>query len=116
MLTLPERNVQSDRLDHWKRWKLLHQRLQFFWKRWSTEYLNQLQIRNRWHSQSDNLVVNSMVVIKDNAVPPLLRRMGRIIELQPGPDGVVRVVKVRTKLGVLTRPVVKLVPLPSDQN
>ncbi|KAF0739485.1 Integrase catalytic domain-containing protein [Aphis craccivora] len=38
-----------------------------------------------------------------------------IVEVFPGPDKVVRVAKVLTSQGVLTRPVVKLVPLPTDQ-
>ncbi|CAI6370934.1 unnamed protein product [Macrosiphum euphorbiae] len=38
---------------------------------------------------------------------------GRVQELLPGPDGVVRVVKLLTKQGLITRPVVKLVPLPT---
>jgi len=55
-----------------------------------------------------------MVIIKVNDTPPLTWPLGRIIEVHPGPDQVVRVVKVLTKQGVLTRPVVKLVPLPTD--
>ncbi|KAF0755034.1 Uncharacterized protein FWK35_00012946 [Aphis craccivora] len=56
-----------------------------------------------------------MVVLKDNTLPPLTWRLGRILEVMPNKDGVVRVVWVLTKGGPLIRPVVKLVLLPTDQ-
>lgn len=58
--------------------------------------------------------VNDMVVVIDNQRPPPSWRLGRILDVKPGTDGVVRVARVRTQLGELTRPVVKLVPLPKD--
>jgi len=114
LLAIPEEDLTDKCLDLRRRWKLLHQCFQNFWKRWSLEYLHQLQVRSRWIKKSDNLVVNQMVLIKDDSSPPLTWRMGRISEVLPGADGVVRAVKVNTKSGVLTRPVVKLVLLPSD--
>lgn len=112
LLAVPEERVVENDLTIRNRWKLLHQCFQSFWKRWSLEYLHQLQVRSRWTTESENITINQMVLIKDNSSPPLSWRMGRITELLPGADGVVRVVKVNTKLGVLTRPVVKLVLLP----
>ncbi|UYV64633.1 hypothetical protein LAZ67_3001405 [Cordylochernes scorpioides] len=38
--------------------------------------------------------------------------MGRVVETHPGKDGLVRVVSLRTSVGVLRRPLVKLVLLP----
>jgi len=60
--------------------------------------------------------VGDMVVIKDGTAPPLLWRLGRILEVMPSKDGVVRVARVLTKGGSLVRPVVKLVLLPTDQS
>lgn len=114
LLAIPEEDLHEGTLDLRRRWKLLHQYFQNLWKRWSLEYLHQLQVRSRWIKESNNLVVNQMVLIKDDSSPPLTWRMGRITELLPGADGVVRVVKVITKSGVLTRPVVKLILLPID--
>lgn len=56
------------------------------------------------------------MVLKDNTLPPLTWRLGRILEVMPNKDGVVRVVWVLTKGGPLIRPVVKLVLLPTDQS
>lgn len=55
-----------------------------------------------------------MVVIKDNQSPPASWRLGRITEVNPGTDAVVRVVKLITSKGELTRPVTKLVLLPTE--
>lgn len=55
-----------------------------------------------------------MVIVVDNQAPPLLWRLGRIVELVPGPDGTVRVAKVLTHQGLITRPIVKLVVLPVE--
>lgn len=58
-------------------------------------------------------MIDQMVVIKDTGVP-LQWRLGRIVELLPGKDGTIRVVRVLTKQGEIVRPVVKLVLLPTD--
>lgn len=61
-----------------------------------------------------NLSINDMVIVIDSQSPPLLWRLGRVTELLPGADGHVRVARVLTRAGVITRPVVKLVKLPSN--
>lgn len=55
-----------------------------------------------------------MVVVVDKQCPPLLWRLGRVMELLPGVDGNVLVVRVLTQAGVVTRPVVKLVLMPPN--
>lgn len=55
-----------------------------------------------------------MVVVIDNQSPPLLWRLGRVTELLPGSDGHVRVARILTRAGVMMRPVVKLVKLPTN--
>lgn len=95
------------------RWKLMDQCHRAFWRRWSSEYLTTLQSRPKWIEGVPNLKVNEMVVVIDNQSPPLLWRLGRVIELLPGADGHVRVARVLTRAGIVTRPVVKLVPLPA---
>jgi len=114
LLAVPPRSNPDATRNLTNRWKLLDQCHQAFWKRWSTEYLTTLQERMKWTDRVPNLKVNDMVVIVDNQAPPLLWRLGRIIELVPGPDGTVRVASVLTQQGRITRPVVKLVVLPTD--
>ncbi|XP_050547993.1 uncharacterized protein LOC126909604 [Daktulosphaira vitifoliae] len=96
------------------RWKLLDHCHQAFWHRWSSEYLSTLQQRAKWLTDQPNVRVGAMVIIKDNSCPPLMWRLGRITALMPGPDKIVRVVRVQTAQGTFVRPVVKLVVLPTD--
>uniref|UniRef100_A0A2S2PC01 Integrase catalytic domain-containing protein n=1 Tax=Schizaphis graminum TaxID=13262 RepID=A0A2S2PC01_SCHGA len=114
LLAVPPRSNPDANRNLTNRWKLLDQCHQAFWKRWSSEYLTTLQQRVKWTDRVPNLKVNDMVVVVDNQAPPLLWRLGRIIELVPGSDGTVRVASVLTHHGRITRPVVKLVVLPTD--
>lgn len=114
LCAVPEAEVPVSSLGLKNRWKLLHQLFQAFWRRWSYEYLNTLQIKSRWIKDQENVKLGDLVVIKDNLSPPLVWKLGRVQELLPGPDGVVRVVRLFTSQGIITRPVVKVVPLPTQ--
>ncbi|XP_025204843.1 uncharacterized protein LOC112601423 [Melanaphis sacchari] len=113
LLSVPESDVLEAPSHLTSRWKLLHQCYQAFWKRWSSEYLNSLQLRSKWTSADTQLRVGDLVLIKDSSTP-LSWRLGRVVELLPGQDNVVRVVKLLTGQGPLVRPVVKLVRLPTE--
>ncbi|KAH9643036.1 hypothetical protein HF086_013597 [Spodoptera exigua] len=53
-----------------------------------------------------------IVLIKEDCLPPAKWALGRIQEVHPGKDNLVRVVTLKTKTGLLTRPITKLVKLP----
>nr|CAI5858893.1 unnamed protein product [Callosobruchus analis] len=72
---------------------------QHFWSRWKKEYLMELQNRQKWQHPQPNLCAGQMVVLREDNTPPLLWKLGRIVEVVPGPDGLCRVVKVRTSTG-----------------
>lgn len=114
LLALPPRVSIDSTVNLTQRWKLLDQCHQVFWRRWSFEYLTSLQDRSKWTSSIPNLRVNDLVIIMNNQTPPLTWRRGRIVEVLPGKDGVVRVARVLTQQGQLTRPVAKLVVLPTQ--
>ncbi|XP_060863783.1 uncharacterized protein LOC132940289 [Metopolophium dirhodum] len=88
LLSIPEPISTSAQVSLQTRWKLLQQSFQFFWRRWSREYLNTLQARGRWTKTDTNLVVGTMVIVKVNDAPPLSWPLGRIIEVYPGTDKV----------------------------
>lgn len=113
-LVLPvEPDLPVKPISHIRRWKLVQSMYQQFWKRWSREYLTQLQQRTKWMKSTSNLKEDDLVIIKDDNLPPLLWKLGRVSQLHPGVDGVVRVVTVRTKVNtLLKRQVVKLYRLP----
>lgn len=102
-------NININRLDYWQHVQSMYQG---FWKRWSQEYLTSLQQRPKWAKVNPNLEVNDLVIVKEDNIPPATWITGRIIETFPGKDGLVRVVKLRTSHGEMTRPISKLVKLP----
>ncbi|GFX63381.1 mariner Mos1 transposase [Trichonephila clavipes] len=50
---------------------------------------------------------NQLVLLKDPNTKPLDWPMGRILEVFPGSDGLVRVVNVKTSTGILKRAITK---------
>ncbi|XP_008180528.1 uncharacterized protein LOC103308616 [Acyrthosiphon pisum] len=114
LLALPEEDVVNTPTNHLGRWQLLRQAQQSFWRRWSHEYLHTLQGRQKWFRQTPNLMVGDLVVINTPSRPPMSWQIGRIIEVHPGEDNIVRVATVKTQEGTLKRPVIKLVKLPVD--
>lgn len=103
----------SNRLD---RYHELQKMFQSFWSRWSTEYVQGLQQRHKWRSTCHNATVGSLVLLVDDNSPPLYWKLGRIVNLHPGPDGRVRVVTVRTASGEFRRAIQRLCPLPIDED
>lgn len=104
-------DLPLNRLSRWQRILALQQT---FWRRWSREYLHTLQQRNKWTEPCDNFTVGTLVVIKDDVTPPLRWRLGRVIEVHPGHDGVIRIATVHTANGTYRRPIVKLCRLPNQ--
>ncbi|XP_063994615.1 uncharacterized protein LOC135172511 [Diachasmimorpha longicaudata] len=101
----------SNRLSHWQH---LEQMKQHFWNRWHKEYLSELNVRHKWTSGSHNINIGSLVLLRDDNLPPLKWRMGRITEVFPAEDGIIRKVKVKTSTNIMERNVRRLAPLPID--
>jgi transposase InsO family protein len=99
-------------LDRWTRTTKI---VQHFWDRWHLEYLNTLQGRYKWHTDVQ-VSLGQMVVIKEDNIPPQHWSLGRIVTLVHGADGLVRVVDVLTKSGILRRPLRRLCFLPIMDN
>ncbi|XP_075990145.1 uncharacterized protein LOC142985786 [Anticarsia gemmatalis] len=113
ILSLPLSDYSdSKRIDIRNRWQLTENMLRQFWKCWSNEYLTQLQARSKWNKPTTNLKVGDIVLVKDNNLPPGKWGLGRILDVHPGADGLVRVTTVKTQARIIKRPVVKLSPLP----
>lgn len=113
LLTLPEENVEQVPINKLSRWEHIQRIMQHFWKRWSKEYVATLQPRTKW-TQSHHTFKGTLVLLKEDNLPPLQWRLGRIIEVFPGADGVVRVVLVKTKSSCFKRAVNKVCVLPID--
>ena len=99
-----------------RRWNLCQTLTRHFWKRWSAEYLHQLQQFGKWLKSSRNLEVGDVICLRGEPTSPARWPLSRIEEVVKGEDGLVRVVVVRTSRGRYKRPITKIVPLLQDGN
>ena len=72
---------------------------------------NDTTTRSKWNKENRNMQVNDIVLLKDESSPRNEWPLGRIQEVERSDDGLARSVKLKTKNGVLRRPVNKLVLL-----
>lgn len=96
-------------------YKQISQRVEHFAKRWKKEYLSTLQNRRKWMRQCENVETGDLVIIKDDDYPPMKWNLGRVTEVFPDEDGLVRSVMVRTEKSEYTRPIHKISILPIDK-
>jgi len=109
-----EPDLSNENIGHLRRWKYVQLLMQIFWRRWQLEYLPQFQVRGKWVTKTAPLQIDN-IVIKDECMPPTRWKLGRIIKVHPGSDGVIRVAIVRTANGSeMKRPTVKLCVLPTE--
>ena len=99
-----------------RRWKQIQYMVDIFWKRWSKEYVAQLQERQKWALPKPNVKVGDIVLVANDAVPRNQWKMGRVTVTIPDQEGYVRQVKLQTKTSELVRPVHKLVLLLEADN
>ncbi|XP_015122507.1 uncharacterized protein LOC107044933 [Diachasma alloeum] len=107
-IALPEPSLDHLNDGRLSRWQLIQQRLQYFWKQWSTGYLQQLQSISKWHHPSNDIRIGSVVLLSDERFPPAKWPLARVTALHPGKDSLSRVVTIRTATTTLTRPISKL--------
>lgn len=112
----PEPDVSSVPQNRLKRYKLMQKQMQVFWKRWSVEYLPQLQRRGKWTKQNRNFSIGDLAILRDDT-PPLKWPLVRVTAIHPGADGCVRAVTVRNSSGSeFKRPTIKLALLPNNKD
>lgn len=98
------------------RFSTIQRLVKTFWVRWRSDWLSHLQSRPKWAREESNLRVNDLVLIKDDRLPSNQWARGRIVELHPGDDQLVRVVTVRTAEGTYRRCVSKISKLPIQED
>ena len=76
-----------------KRWRRVQHLANCFWHRWRKEFLQLLQERSKWCRPKRNLQVGDIVVVTDDVLPRCVWKLGRIVEVFPGTDGLVRRVR-----------------------
>ena len=91
-----------------RRWRQIQYLVQQFWVRWSREYLQTLQVRQKWLTKKSNLKVRYIVLICDRNLPRGKWALGRVIETFPDKHDNVRQALIKTSTTELKRPITKL--------
>nr|XP_012233626.1 PREDICTED: uncharacterized protein LOC105678692 [Linepithema humile] len=112
LVAICEPDVADIKVNRLNRYQLMEQMRQSFWKRWSIEYLTQMQQRHKWKRRHEPISNGTMVVLREQNIPPMSWRLGRVVKVHPGKDGLIRVVDVRTSSGTYQRPLNKICVLP----
>lgn len=110
-ITVPEDNLEEVSLSPLNRWQLMQRMLHTLWSRWSTEYLCTLQNRYKWSTKSAEPDIGTVVLVKDERLPPGKWLLGKIVKKHPGKDGLTRVVTLKMKGHLFQRPITKICPL-----
>lgn len=100
IMSLPDTDIRNIFMNRLNRWQLVKQAQQSFWTRWSQEYLTTLQGRQKWFSNSASLNIGDMVVVNSQSRPLMSWQLGRMIDVHPGIDKIIRIVTVKTIDGV----------------
>ena len=110
---VPEAEPDSDDGDLVKRAKYLRRCKDNVWRRWTTEYVRALRERHNLQHKTKPLKikVGDVVIIRGDEKNRAHWKTGIVIELIPGRDGVVRVVRLRAGKSFLERAIQHLYPL-----
>ena len=114
------------------RWLLCKSMAQQFWDLWQRQYLQSLQKAQKWHKTTPNVKKDDLVMVLDETSLQTHWLTGKVLQVYPGEDGLVRTAKVlvpiaieplstskkkatssniRIKKSVFKRPITKLAPL-----
>ena len=91
-----------------KRWRRVQELVRHVWSRWLKEWVPELRRRKKWNIQYRDFQVGDIVLVIENSVPRGQWNMGKIVEVYPGKDDLVRTVKVKVKDSTYIRPITKL--------
>ena len=116
-----------------KRWDLCKAMTQQFWILWQKNYIFTLQKSKKWHQPQPNVCIGDIVMVLEESDLQNNWKIGKVISVSPGEDGLVRTAqvlvktaqipayprgtkqidptKVTIKTSILKRPIVKLAPL-----
>ena len=111
-LSAPE-SVDEIVLNPKKRWRRVQELISHCWKRWLKEWLPLLNARQKWNEIRPDLKIGDFVLAISPESPRAHWPLARVLEVFPGQDGHVRVVKLQVGKETIVRPISKCVPLES---
>ena len=106
---LPDPNLRKNVTSFQHLWRKRQSVLNGFWARWQKDYLVEQNIRRKWKAPTkENLIGEIVLIREDNKLSRNEWKLGRIIEVHPSKDGLIRNVTVKTATSKIRRPVQKL--------
>jgi hypothetical protein len=108
-----EQDVTNLKTNRVNRWQLIQKAQQLFWNQWYDDIINN-QTRPKGFQFEVNYQLNDLVLMKEANVPTMKWKLGRIIKLISGKDGIVRNVRIKTSSGELERHVRYICKLPTE--
>ena len=79
------------------RWSLCKAMVQRFWELWQLQYLQALQKSQKWHKTTPNFKPGDLVMVLEETSLQTTWKMGKVVSISPGADGLVRAVTVTVK-------------------
>lgn len=119
-ITLPPPAEFSDSdLYSRKRWRVVQELSNQFWRKWRSEYLQTLQVRQKWTSKTPEVAVGDIVHVMGEATFRNDWSMARVIDIHRSHDSIVRSATLlvgardypKVKARRLVRPLSKIVVL-----
>lgn len=90
------------------RYHFVQKLIKSFWDRWSRDILPNLFVRKKWEKTQPNLVIGDIVVMSDQNAIRGKWSLGKVTNVFPGKDSLVRNVEIKTSSGTFRRPITKL--------
>ena len=102
--------VQGEELSasYRRRWRHVQMMAERFWRRFVREYIPTLRSRHKYIRRLRNFKEGDMVLIATGDQPRGQWPLGRVLEVMPGADGLVRRVRIKTMTRELVRSTDKL--------
>lgn len=110
----PESSILHLKENRLSRYQLVRQISERFWRIWQADYVNTLQQRTKWRNVQPSVQIGTMVLHRNSTLPPCKWELGRVTKCHEGPDGLVRVVSVKTANSEYKRPIRQLCLLPIE--
>lgn len=97
-------------------WQLIIKYVKCIWKYWSIDCLNLLKQHGKWQIKKEHIKLGSLILMKDEYLPPCRWALAKIIEVIPGKDNMVHTVKVKTATGTFLWGISKIYLLPNHDD
>lgn len=110
--TLAAEHAEPSDLYASKQWRRVQYLIDLFCSRWRREIIQAYQSRAKWNNHRPNVIVGDLVLVMDEQCHRSHWKLGRVADVYPSKDSLVRSVNVQlSDRSFLKRPVQKLIKL-----